>query len=801
MMTEPTSHMQSVRRNVFVNPELLDLTSRQLSSVLVVLLAFLEEHKPRVYQILLGEAPGNWTPQDLRELEYLVHEETIDTDVAMDFLRVLRKACRHYTVRERLPLELPRIPVLPTQPKSPFRVNYGKAKRRHNAWKHTLASQIRATKANEDREIVDPDTEVAKLTVSAILYGGILNLASLCALIRAVTQLPKNTFAVDGRIHVELSLSWRGVPDMECRRWQPDALTATFLMRTPPEAVASLLANDANGDPCSDKELIKRITKLIDVKFKRAAGKNASLLLGLKSLIQAAQVVAYTEIPCILAAYAARKFVSQSIDRSTLQRLSSDKLICMSNSQPSEEVQSGESMLAASRSITSAAEDDDEDYVLALRCAMNGTDRSTIRHQLQSIVSGDPFVKRIADLADSLLATGFGTRKMPDVSTITDAVLLITRHMGCFLAGRDPADMSTEMLESVYVRMIESTGPLKEKSTLQNWKFLQNLAAVILQFHQYMMARFEKEPIEDRGLLMIASGLDRVDANIITFEEYREILQRIDRTWPVTLFPERRQIARVLVILGFCCGLRRLEALYCQVQDLFVDRFGVPLELLIRPLGMRGLKSDNARRREPMPELLPAEELKEVGDWYKARVSQGAKPTDCLFGNAKEALDVIPQSIFEAINETMGQVTGNKAAHFHWLRHSFCNWLFLTLTLADLENPPDLFPHLHDTTSWLREGRALRQSLYRHGRATRKHAYLLAELLGHGTPVTSMRHYMHLLPWLLKLCLDRAPSIQPESALVDLASGAKRTTLQWWKKSDSRPMAIPLKLLQKRAVK
>jgi integrase len=82
--------------------------------------------------------------------------------------------------------------------------------------------------------------------------------------------------------------------------------------------------------------------------------------------------------------------------------------------------------------------------------------------------------------------------------------------------------------------------------------------------------------------------LGHVDASIITFEQYAAILALIDRVWPSTEAKERRCIARLLVILGLRCGLRRREVLYLKMRDFYLN--GV-CEILIRPSKKQKLKA------------------------------------------------------------------------------------------------------------------------------------------------------------------------------------------------------------------
>ena len=440
-------------------------------------------------------------------------------------------------------------------------------------------------------------------------------------------------------------------------------------------------------------------------------------------------------------------------------------------------------------------EDVELDWARRLRESMQGTDSNQARARLARLGSegkASAFLRSMVDFADSLLAVPSVSGKLRPVRTARNLVLLVAKALGCFAEDEDINALSSEALDLLYVQAVESTGDPGEENSAR-----ANLCSALYEFHLYMMACHGKDPLEGQSkhLLHVRPEMAAVDANLLTLEGYQDVLERIQTEWPLVDDPQRKRIARILVILGFRCGLRRREALHMLVQDLLLDG---PAELLIRPSEIRKLKSDNALRRLPLAVLLTEEELLEIISWHKFRVDQqGAKPRDCLFGNKLENLDVIPQSIFEQINLILARATRDSTLHFHHLRHSFATWTFLRLMLAELEPTPDPFPDLEATTIWLRQSPSFRKALYGNSHLTRKHGYLLAALLGHGSPATSLEHYVHLLDWLLAIHLERSPALCPDKRLVDVASGKSRNTLRQWTKLGSR-MAIPLQLWRKR---
>jgi integrase len=776
--------------------------------VLPLLLDFLTKYRPRVGQILLGFEKGSWTDKDLRRLENLVVQNTDDPGTARDFLRVLRKACGLYVVRERKGLNLPWIPVVLAEPKNPFRFNLSKMLERYAAWKRLLEAQLTELSANEQLLGDDRGPSVEMVLVSAILYGGLHNIPSLVALIRAVPDMANRTIVVDGRMHIELSLSWRGIRDMELRRWQPDPLTATLWSHIRVERAVDLLQPQTGTVPpdISDRDLARRISRLLRDGIGQTPAKGGEVPRGgLAGLLRATQTVAHIELPSVLAAYSSRNLVSHSLRRGALQRLSKGALPIIETSllqsvpEKAHEVSSHEVEPRVS-------EEHEQPWLRDLCGLMRGKDRNVMCNELAvRMVSGDTnlFARRMADFCDSLLVVRKVGGKLRSPASAGTVVKLIARHMEGPLNGRDPADLTTEALETLYTQMIESIPvPLEGMTSTGKpphaLRERSDLARALLEFHRYMIGRHEKGAIEDGGFFRAEAGLVAVDANILTMEDYTAVLDEIEDTWPSTDYPERKQIARQLVILGFRCGLRRMEALRLPIRDLVS---GSPMELLIRPMKTRKLKSRNAVRRLPIGFLTIEAELKELLEWCDARTSDQSVPAPrFLFGNARKQLDVVPQTIFEQINQILRKVTEDPTIHFHHLRHSFATWTWLSLMLADMTKPPDLFPHLEMTTAWLRESAAFRSKLYGHGMVTRKHTYMLAQLLGHGSPATSMEHYVHCADWLLYLHLERSSLMRPEQSHVLLASGRPRQTTSRWTLNQPAH-AIPLRLWSQRVLK
>jgi len=239
-----------------------------------------------------------------------------------------------------------------------------------------------------------------------------------------------------------------------------------------------------------------------------------------------------------------------------------------------------------------------------------------------------------------------------------------------------------------------------------------------------------------------------------------------------------------MLILGFRCGTRRMEAHGLEVDDL-TDRSSA--WLWIRPTEARQLKTANAKRQLPLYNtLIPETELDVLYDWKEKRIGWGVS-TECPFlfalpelaANGSKVQRQIPvHKMISLIHCAMRRATGDNTLHYHHLRHSFATWNFLRLMLSDLSHQPVLFPDLSKTRAWIESGKDFRRDLYGTGHPTRKHAMAIASLLGHSGPSVSMEHYIHCMDWLLNAFWSESKLLQvPSIHRAFLASGGTISTL------------------------
>lgn len=288
-----------------------------------------------------------------------------------------------------------------------------------------------------------------------------------------------------------------------------------------------------------------------------------------------------------------------------------------------------------------------------------------------------------------------------------------------------------------------------------------------------------KQASEELKAKLPPAGMIRVDATMITVDEFRRALDWFEGPNVNQSQVHLRKAARVALILAFRCGLRRAEIAYLRVRDF--DRLGndekietADLRLRVRPWLLRQLKTANAVRDLPLGVLVPAEELREVLSWVEG---VRAKNEDGLVFHAigaKTKSDYAKPMGFDTVVEALTDAFTKKVKgrppvvpgwHMHQCRHAFANITLLRLwpelhefarqvfryhpqTLAWIAgketDPEQSRPHLSEPDQWGPD--RFRRDLFRAGiRGSDLQA--IALLMGHGASATTAEHYLHVLDW------------------------------------------------------
>ncbi|MCC2638629.1 MAG: hypothetical protein K0Q68_2348 [Moraxellaceae bacterium] len=259
-----------------------------------------------------------------------------------------------------------------------------------------------------------------------------------------------------------------------------------------------------------------------------------------------------------------------------------------------------------------------------------------------------------------------------------------------------------------------------------------------------------------------------VSANILSPREQRLLLEHLASPACGVADAQLRDILRVIVDLG-CVGMRRAEALKLRVRDWKPGPApsGYPL-LSIEPYKGRGLKSISSRRYAPGRLLNP--ELRQ------ALVQAHERPRDDMLILPYQLTTHTDQTIWLTANRTLQAFLQDASLHLHHCRHTAATLLLIQLMAAPLGI------HRYKgrcgfLDSLLEGAEEVADALTLKNPCSLQHLRAISLLLGHLSPLITLKSYIHSCDLLLLFALDR--SGEPGySQLLALASGRPVETVK-----------------------
>ena len=585
-----------------------------------------------------------------------------------------------------------------------------------------------------------PDELVAegRILLSALLFGGLGEMAALRELQKklrggAVLQY----FPKPGWSFLDLEIPM-GRGGKRLRRWFPDPLSEILFLHHNPSP--KLLEESEKA------EVLRAIDAYLHI-LPKLYGK----YIRVRKLITAIPQSLLVDLPQFLAAYGAGSLTAHAVRPERWWRLhgyewgSKDGEGKSPGTDAEEEALSAENTQDARTGTIADVQEAIQTvpWIQSLRKILGNQNRSLALRELAATpmdARSDSLGRLFYGWAEHLLKHGSAYRHRLAMRTIRRYVSRLAALMAQLL------EKSTEikMFGDPSWRQIYE-GLLDLVETEHQRAFL---VRAIREWHQYLVERHLASPISDQELGGLA--IDVVpDARIISEAEFAQVKWMIAQGRHRVYHAQLPTVLSLIAILGYRCGLRRMEVLRLRLMDCHL--FGRAM-LLIRPFAERSLKSRNATRAIPLYVLLEPDELQLLSEWVQIREQSGAQDESYLFVLAEIGHDPISQEMaMSRVHEAMRQATGDERIHFHHLRHSFANQLLWRLSLSQIA--PEALPHdLRD------EQQAARQFVARllgTRQQTRKHLYALTSLLGHSTPEITLNHYVHNLDLLLALHLRK----------------------------------------------
>ncbi|KPF64258.1 tyrosine-type recombinase/integrase [Porphyrobacter sp. AAP60] len=246
-------------------------------------------------------------------------------------------------------------------------------------------------------------------------------------------------------------------------------------------------------------------------------------------------------------------------------------------------------------------------------------------------------------------------------------------------------------------------------------------------------------------------------AQVVTAEEYALILDSFDRQKP------EGATSRILVILGFRAGLRWLEAIHLNINDLVFTASCA--ELHVRDNEGARTKTLAGRRVVPLHCLLEQPELDEVKAWWLHRRTEVMVLMGRVHRPRNRQLFPITDTDFyrrikRDVEHEIKRFTGNTGAVFHDLRHSFGSYLIATLALPfDVPDEELVLPIDRSVVSHERRGR-IADTLLGKDRLGLNALHAAGALLGHSGERSTLVSYFHLHDWLAGNYVSRSETMR-----------------------------------------
>ena len=361
------------------------------------------------------------------------------------------------------------------------------------------------------------------------------------------------------------------------------------------------------------------------------------------------------------------------------------------------------------------------------------TNRTSIITQLSSMLyTSAPTAK------DAINAFITEARSRPDTPGLIDQIL-----DWCFinLKRSRPKTVKTN-LDGLTARLIGAVDGLEAITDPDHWAELVEQMTVDVDKKSKSIsaissfARYLTEEIGEEFVTIGSSAAYSVNAQLLTATQVQEASALLMQS----LGQELGEVAGHILRVAFTSGMRRSEVDGLLIKNIEICR---SLAATICKNPFRHLKTGNARRNIPLTYsevLFPKETVDLVKLLEKQRLSENA---DSLFFEQRGHIPLKdPHRLFNAISEALQQVTGDKKAKFHSLRHSFCCYLLLSFYYEKLSL--DRFEVFMPFLKEIKELQPATEAVFRPAGA--KHQFELATvrgLMGHLSETTTLGHYFH----------------------------------------------------------
>lgn len=681
-----------------------------------------EKKKPGVYGALRGVGLTQGE-EILKEVSFALVEDFKSDYKKLELFQVF---FRQYVIAgKNLKLwsfDIPKIAIIAPREKNPINPTRFNLLPKAKLWRDALHTSIKNSSVNNLSE----GSVWGQLILSAIFHGGLINSQLLISFVKSISTSEKYHLS---KRYLDLTPTWQGNEEVEYRRWFFDPLTELIAIK-----YQDVIKNQ-NLLKVSGKWIASRANEILKQHLPKS-----ELPRGITELLEAAGVRYSIHLPPFLVSYSQRKSLSHSLQLTTWGRLAKEikqkqEEVDLSQWQKTIEIDDSEEMLSffVDKKLTEI-----RDCLKTDRADRAKQNLTAVLINSTSETTGYYYL--LTDWLRSLLNKSKNRGAPLKVSTLRGYLSTIGRRLAEELNEQTLDKMSAEEFEDAYSVILDS---------LESRGLKRKVARIVFQFHQFIADKYQVVAIEYYATLGVSFSPVPVDANLVWVDEYYQILSFLENSNLIEIHPDLAEIAQLLFILGYRCGLRRMEALKLRIVDF---QNGHRAHLVIRPHQERRLKTKNSQRLIPLYALLTEEEFHRLERWRIRRVEQEAysNSSEYLFAIPSKNFDSVPQElVFPILHSAMRSVTGDDKLRYHHLRHSFASLTLLRLMASTYSAPISFFKKMPRQANEIKFSTEFREQLLPVQGPTRKYLYAVGRLLGHSGPDISLEHYIHILDILL----------------------------------------------------
>ena len=304
------------------------------------------------------------------------------------------------------------------------------------------------------------------------------------------------------------------------------------------------------------------------------------------------------------------------------------------------------------------------------------------------------------------------------------------------------ADIDEETLAEAYAELLEASSPDRQAYALGR----------LQEFHRFLIKHHGVPQVDWSEVT--PEGVERhhtPDAGVLLWPEYQAALKLLAEDPSADL--RECCLQAVVLLLMFRAGLRAGECLGLRAADLIcVDGQWIGL---VRRNAYRNLKSDAGIRQVPLIGPLDTLEGALLAGWQShADETVGNDRCGVLIGQKEAPRRLVDRNrLLARISDALRAVTGRTTLRPHHLRHTFACRMALLLCLRSLPKD-EARRRIVQRLVGPCEPEATRRVLLDTDEPSKRALWALSLAIGHASPATTLRWYVHSHDLLLVSAFD-----------------------------------------------